>query len=59
MITAKENTHEMNLRVQKYEIIDYLNNLTNKILTSMPHDSEDRIQILMDLKRAKDLVNNL
>jgi len=46
------------LRIDKYEVMDYLNQVTNRILTVLK-DSEDRNSILMDLKRAKELVNNL
>ena len=48
---------EMNRRTKVYEIIDYLNQMTNRILIAVPQ-GEDRDTILSDLKRAKELVNN-
>ena len=46
------------LRIAKYEIIDYLNQVTSKIIAELS-EGEVRYQILSDLKRAKELVNNL
>lgn len=46
------------LRVQKYEVIDYLNQVTNKMLVEVPSGS-GRDSMLQDMKRAKELVNNL
>lgn len=50
--------HDMNLRAEKYEIIDYLNQLTNRILVAVPQ-GEDRDTLLSDLKRSKELVPSL
>ena len=46
------------MRIVKYDVIDYLNQMTNTILSSIPN-SEPRDSLLQDLKRAKELVNNL
>ena len=46
------------LRISKYEIIDYLNQMTNTLLSQIPN-SDARDNLLQDLKRAKELVNNL
>lgn len=51
-------THAMELRVQKYEVLDYLNQMTNTILSGVPQ-GDTRDTLLMDLKRAKELVNNI
>lgn len=50
--------HEAIHRADRYEVIDYLNQVTNRILVAVPQ-GEDRDNILSDLKRAKELVNNL
>lgn len=49
---------DVDLRVAKYDIIDYMNNCTNIILTSMPQGI-DRDRVLEEFKRVKALVNNL
>jgi hypothetical protein len=51
-------THEAIKRANRYDVIDYLNQLTNRILVAVPQ-GEDRDLLLTDLKRAKELVNNL
>lgn len=51
-------TSGADLRIAKYDVIDYLNQVTNKMLVVMP-GGEERDSILQDLKRAKELVNNL
>jgi len=46
------------VRIGKYDVIDHLNQLTNIIISSV-NPSDDRDKMLLELKRAKELVNNL
>ena len=52
------NTTGADLRIGKYDIIDYLNNLTNDVLVNFSQGVQ-RDKMLLDLKRVKELVNNL
>ena len=51
-------TKEAINRADRYEAIDYLNQIKLRLLTELPH-SELRDNLFMDLKRATELVNNL
>ena len=57
-VIEERKNREMSLRVNKYSVIDYLNSIHNKMLVFCPA-SPDRDDMFMDLKRAKELVNNL
>ena len=49
---------DIDLRISKYELIDMLNNCTNIALSDIPQGNT-RDNLLMELKRLKEIVNNL
>jgi len=54
-------TKEAILRITKYDVLEYLNQMTNRIIVTMSAcaDKDELYLLLEDLKRAKELVNNL
>lgn len=49
---------ETEIRIKRYQMIDHLNQVTNIILSSYPQ-SNDRNNLLDEIKKLKELANNL
>jgi hypothetical protein len=52
-----EKFHDIDTRITRYDILDYLNNCTNMVRAMA--DSDKRNVLIDELKRIKELVNNL
>ena len=57
-VELQDKTNGIALRIQKYELIDNLNQCTNIIIAGIP-PSIERDELLDQIKRVKELANNL
>ena len=56
-IELSEKLHDIDTRITRYDLIDYLNNCSNMVMSMTKSDKRD--SLLAELKRIKELVNNL
>lgn len=56
-IELSEKLHDIDTRITRYDILDYLNNCTNMVRAMA--ESDKRNILIDELKRIKELVNNL
>ncbi len=56
-IELSEKLHDIDTRITRYDLLDYLNNCSNMVMSMAKSDKRDFL--LSELKRIKELVNNL